>query len=181
MAPRKTPATEQGGTGTPHKADIAQNDGKILVAYPDAVHASYRPGDREFAPGVILSQCTWWDEWVGTPTALAASGIIRLDRIPGAEGMPATSMMVTAEGEYMPRKGSGRVRPYRNIRRATPTQLRVRVNLDRATVSAREIADQRDAVDRCTRHLDAGASSRVVPRPRVLPAGWRVIIGGRHA
>lgn len=56
------------------------------------------------APGVRKSSdLDWCDEYVGTPTALAAAGLVSLDHLPGQPGM--RKMRVTILPDGTPQKG----------------------------------------------------------------------------
>lgn len=53
---------------------------------------------EQFAPGVRRWQLPHRDSYVGTAEALAAAGIVRLDQLPGAPGMPKGAVRIFPDG-----------------------------------------------------------------------------------
>jgi hypothetical protein len=53
------------------------------------------------APGVTLARAVWYDEFVGSAAALAAAGLVRTGQLPGAPGMPKSTVNVAPDGSVV--------------------------------------------------------------------------------
>lgn len=84
------------------KIEVGSHKGAgLYVASIPFPGRAYLPPKRwtNFAPGVKRSSDRdWYDEYVGTPTALAAAGLVRLDQLPGQPGMRKTTVTIYPDG-----------------------------------------------------------------------------------
>lgn len=71
------------------------------------------------APGVKRQQFEHADQFVGTAEALAAAGLVRLEQLPGAPGMPKVSVRVFPDGTVPSGPGAYRQHREAGARRIT--------------------------------------------------------------
>ncbi len=164
----------------------------------------HKPATTLYAPGVSLVQSVWVDEYLGSLEALVAAGLVQADRVPGAPGQNKVSIMLRPDGQ--PRsanKRGSRAGCKRITRRGKAYEVTVWVSdevaearlaqhhaqeaLHRAQQQPAANADVMESYKEgygvgyiAGRHGFPQRYMSTRPRP-VLPEGWRVIQGGRHA
>lgn len=120
----------------------------------------------DFAPGVRKSSdIDWCDRYVGTPTALAAAGLVRLDQLPGQPGMRKTRVTILPDGT--PQKGA--TSNYSEAK--MPGAKRIKWNSKHAlmvTIHVSHEEDQRRHHENEIRKYEWEERMRALPRPAPL-------------
>ena len=122
---------------------------------------------RDFAPGVrVQSGTPGFDEYIGTPEALEAAGIVRADQLPGKPGMRKVKVTIFSDGtlaDGAPTTNYTRKREpgTKLIERATKDTYRVCI-----VVTKEEAARRRNRAEQARAKYEA--QMRVLPRPKRL-------------
>lgn len=126
-----------------------------------------------FASGVHLTRSTRTDDYVGTAESLVASGLIRLDQLPGQPGMrkvrvtilPNGSLPTGAPNAYC---SEAKAPGAKSIRRVSKSTYEVSIFVDEDEQTRRDIAS--------TRRRDAWeARMMAMPRPAPLNASLSLL------
>ena len=136
------------------------------------------PATVRDVPGLELNaHDTETNYYVGTAEAIVASGIARLDQLPGQAGLPATVVSYRPEGATKADGFYGRQPGFVKINRRLDGRYGVALNVD-----AEERARRQVVVDETKRQADAAANAVLAELPSDLRAYLEVAIAasGRY-
>lgn len=102
----------------------------------------------EVSPGLKKSEGPWGDEFIGTPEALAAAGLVRVDQLPGQPGMRKVRVTIFPDGSVaggVPTANhrEARMPGAKSIERASKTTYSVTVSIPEDERKKREYVYQR--------------------------------------
>lgn len=125
-----------------------REQGVFAVSIPMPGREPPQPAWQNVAPGVRRQENTWTDDYVGTAEALAAAGLVTLDRLPGQPGMRKVIVTILPDGSLPPGAANARCPDAkeagaRQIKRASKTNYQVSVFVDFEERSRRYEADAR--------------------------------------
>jgi len=116
----------------------------VSIGFPNRDWPGRLDGDEYFSPGVTLRRGIWFDEYIGTDTALVNAGLVKQEVFPGQPGMGKIQVTLYPNGEVRhsrnghEKRAAGR----KVIRRASKESFVVQVMLDREEGEKRQAQDQ---------------------------------------